>query len=146
MLFIRAAKLTETRITVDRVLWPHRWSPRRGQSSRRFYSYVDSRASGRTAAAADPRAVGGRAAGSAKVDPRGGISAARKWQPWAGPSRLLLKDLGIIEEQADALGLSAPLLRVCNEYYQKVAAAGRLEDECSVVYEILEAEIKAVAE
>ena len=61
----------------------------------------------------------------------------------AGPSKLLWKDLDIIEEQADALGLSAPLLRVCNQYYKKVAAAGRLEDECGVVFEILENEIKA---
>lgn len=88
--------------------------------------------------------AGSSAAGSTVFDMRAGIIAERKWQPCASPSRLLWKDLDIIEEQADALGLSAPLLRVCNQYYKKVAAAGRLEDECAVVYEILEAEIKAV--
>ena len=87
--------------------------------------------------------VGPSAAGSTVFDIRAGIIAERKWQPCAGPSKLLWKDLDIIEEQADALGLSAPLLRVCNQYYQKVAAAGRLEDECAVVFEILEGEIKA---
>lgn len=90
--------------------------------------------------------AGSSAAGSTVFQMRAGIIAERRWQPCASPSKLLLKDLDIIEEQADALGLSAPLLRVCNRYYKKVAAAGRLEDECAVVYEILEDEIKAAAE
>jgi 3-hydroxyisobutyrate dehydrogenase-like beta-hydroxyacid dehydrogenase len=87
--------------------------------------------------------VGPSAAGSTVFGMRAGIIAERKWQPCAGPSKLLWKDLDIVEEQADALGLSAPLLRICNQYYKKVAAADRLEDECSVVFEILEGEIKA---
>ncbi len=90
--------------------------------------------------------VGPSAAGSTVFGMRAGIIAERKWQPCAGPSKLLWKDLDIIEEQADALGLSAPLLRVCNQYYKKVAAADRLEDECAVVFEILEKEIKAATE
>lgn len=89
--------------------------------------------------------VGPSAAGSTVFGMRAGIIAERKWQPCAGPSKLLWKDLDIVEEQADALGLSAPLLRICNQYYKKVAAAGRLEDECSVVFEILEGEIEAAA-
>jgi 3-hydroxyisobutyrate dehydrogenase-like beta-hydroxyacid dehydrogenase len=87
--------------------------------------------------------VGSSAAGSTVFGIRAGIIAEREWQPCAGPSKLLWKDLDIIEEQADALGLSAPLLRVCNQYYKKVAAAGRLEDECAVVFEILESETSA---
>jgi len=90
--------------------------------------------------------VGPSAAGSTVFGMRAGIIAERKWQPCAGPAKLLWKDLDIVEEQADALGLSAPLLRICNQYYKKVAAAGRLEDECAVVFEILEGEIKAAAE
>ena len=90
--------------------------------------------------------VGPSAAGSIVFGMRAGIIAERRWQPCAGPSKLLWKDLDIVEEQADALGLSAPLLRICNQYYKKIAAAGRLEDECSVVFEILEDEIKAAAE
>lgn len=90
--------------------------------------------------------VGPSAAGSTVFGMRAGIIAERKWQPCAGPSKLLWKDLDIVEEQADALGLSAPLLRICNQYYKKVAAADRLEDECSVVFEILEGEITAAAE
>jgi 3-hydroxyisobutyrate dehydrogenase-like beta-hydroxyacid dehydrogenase len=86
--------------------------------------------------------VGASAAGSTVFGIRAGIIAERDWQPCAGPSKLLWKDLDIIEQQADVLGLSAPLLRVCNQYYKKVAAAGRLEDECGVVFEILENEIK----
>lgn len=85
--------------------------------------------------------VGPSAAGSTVFGMRAGIISERKWQPCAGPSKLLWKDLDIVEEQADALGLSAPLLRICNQYYKKVAAADRLEDECSVVFEILEGEI-----
>ena len=85
--------------------------------------------------------VGPSAAGSTVFGMRAGIIAERKWQPCAGPSKLLWKDLDIVEAQADALGLSAPLLRICNQYYKKVAAADRLEDECAVVYEILEQEI-----
>ncbi|MFP6835153.1 MAG: NAD(P)-dependent oxidoreductase [Pseudomonadales bacterium] len=87
--------------------------------------------------------VGASAAGSTVFGIRAGIIAERNWQPCAGPSKLLWKDLDIIEQQADVLGLSAPLLRVCNQYYKKVAAAGRLEDECGVVFEILENEINA---
>ena len=90
--------------------------------------------------------VGPSAAGSTVFGMRAGIIAERKWQPCAGPAKLLWKDLDIVEEQADALGLSAPLLRICNQYYKKVAAADRLEDECAVVFEILEDEIKAAAE
>ena len=89
--------------------------------------------------------VGPSAAGSTVFGMRSGLIKDRVWQPCAGPSKLLWKDLDIVEEQADALGLSAPLLRICNEYYKKIAKAGRLEDECAVVYEILEAETKAVA-
>ncbi len=90
--------------------------------------------------------VGPSAAGSTVFGMRAGIIAERKWQPCAGPSKLLWKDLDIVEEQADVLGLSAPLLRICNQYYKKVAAADRLEDECAVVFEILEDEITAATE
>jgi putative dehydrogenase len=90
--------------------------------------------------------VGPSAAGSTVFGMRAGIIKDRAWQPCAGPSKLLWKDLDIVEAQADALGLSAPLLRICNQYYKKVAAAGRLEDECAVVYEVLEGEIAKAAE
>jgi 3-hydroxyisobutyrate dehydrogenase-like beta-hydroxyacid dehydrogenase len=90
--------------------------------------------------------VGPSAAGSTVFNIRAGIIKDRAWQPCAGPSKLLWKDLDIVEEQADELGLSAPILRLCNDYYKKIEKAGRLEDECAVVYEILEAETKAAAE
>ncbi|MEK9831073.1 MAG: NAD(P)-dependent oxidoreductase [Rhodospirillaceae bacterium] len=90
--------------------------------------------------------VGPSAAGSTVFNMRSGIIKDRAWQPCAGPSKLLWKDLDIVEEQADALGLSAPLLRICNDYYKKIEKAGRLEDECAVVYEILEDEIAKAAE
>lgn len=90
--------------------------------------------------------VGPSAAGSPVFNLRSGIIKDRAWQPCAGPSKLLWKDLDIVEEQADELGLSAPILRLCNDYYKKIEKAGRLEDECAVVYEILEAETKAAAE
>lgn len=90
--------------------------------------------------------VGPSAAGSPVFNIRAGIIKDRAWQPCAGPSKLLWKDLDIVEKQADELGLSAPILRLCNDYYKKIEKAGRLEDECAVVYEILEAETKAAAE
>lgn len=90
--------------------------------------------------------VGPSAAGSTVFNIRSGIIKDRAWQPCAGPSKLLWKDLDIVEEQADELGLSAPILRLCNDYCKKIEKAGRLEDECAVVYEILEAETKAAAE
>jgi putative dehydrogenase len=90
--------------------------------------------------------VGPSAAGSTVFNMRSGIIKDRAWQPCAGPSKLLWKDLDIVEEQADALGLSAPLLRICNDYYKKIEKTGRLEDECAVVYEILEDEIAKAAE
>lgn len=90
--------------------------------------------------------VGPSAAGSTVFNMRAGIIKDRAWQPCAGPSKLLWKDLDIVEEQADELGLSAPILRLCNDYYKKIEKAGRLEDECAVVYEILEAETKAAVE
>lgn len=85
--------------------------------------------------------IGPSAAGSTVFNMRAPIVRDRKWQPCAGPSKLLWKDLDIVEEQADALDLPAPVLRACNALYKKVEAAGRLEDEVSVVYEIMEAEI-----
>ena len=88
--------------------------------------------------------VGPSAAGSTVFGMRAAIIAERKWQPCAGPSKLLWKDLDIVQEQADALGLSAPLLRICNEYYKKIEKADRLDDECAVVFEILEEEAKPV--
>lgn len=90
--------------------------------------------------------VGSSAAGSPVFNLRADIIKNRAWQPCAAPSKLLWKDLDIVEAQADALGLSSPILRLCNDYYKKIEKAGRLEDECAVVYEILEAETKAVAE
>jgi 3-hydroxyisobutyrate dehydrogenase-like beta-hydroxyacid dehydrogenase len=89
--------------------------------------------------------IGPSAAGSTVFGMRAGIIAERKWQPCAGPSKLLWKDLDIVEQQADALGLTAPMLRAANALYKKVAAADRLEDEVSVVFEILEDEIGQAA-
>lgn len=85
--------------------------------------------------------IGPSAAGSAMFNFRAPLIAERKWLPAPGPSKLLWKDLDIIQEQADALGLSAPILRVINQYYKKIEKAGRLDEECAVVYEILEREI-----
>lgn len=82
------------------------------------------------------------AAGSTVFGMRAGIIAERKWQPCAGPSKILWKDIDIVVEQAEVLGLSAPIARICDRYYKKIAAADRLEDECAVVYEFLEEETK----
>ena len=88
--------------------------------------------------------VGKSAAGSVVFNFRAPVIAERKWHPNAGPAKLLWKDLDIVEDEADLHGLPAPVLRAANVLYKKVAAAGRLEDEVSVVYEIMEAEQKAL--
>lgn len=90
--------------------------------------------------------IGPSAAGSFAFDMRAPIIAERKWQPCVGPAKLLHKDLAIVQDQADALGLTAPLLHTVNEQYQKVAEAGRLEDELSVLFEILEDEARKTAD
>src|SRR3546814_8429826 len=69
--------------------------------------------------------IGPSAAGSTVFNLRAAIVKDRKWQPCSGPSKLLWKDLDIVEEQADALGLPAPLLRACDALYKQVAAADR---------------------
>lgn len=83
------------------------------------------------------------AGGSVSFTTRAPIIAERKWRPNTSPAKLFWKDLPIIVEQADALGLSAPMARLCNEYYQKAERAGRLDDEASVIFEILEQEISS---
>lgn len=85
--------------------------------------------------------IGPSAGGSTTFNVRAPLIAERKWYPTSGPAKLFWKDLDIIKEQADALGLSAPMLRICNQYFTKVAKAGRLDEESAVVYEMLEQEI-----
>ncbi|MGE0253348.1 MAG: NAD(P)-dependent oxidoreductase [Alphaproteobacteria bacterium] len=84
-------------------------------------------------------AAGPSAGGSVVFNLRAPTIAERKWQPTAGPSKLLYKDLEIIEKQADALGLPAPFLRAANELYKQTAATGRLEDDVSCVYDFMTA-------
>ncbi|MSO80057.1 MAG: NAD(P)-dependent oxidoreductase [Alphaproteobacteria bacterium] len=86
--------------------------------------------------------VGPSAGGSMGFNFRVPVIAARKWQPPSAPARLLYKDLKIIEAQVEALGLAAPAARLATGLYRQIEAAGRLEDDLSVVYEILEAQTK----
>ncbi|MBM3560912.1 MAG: NAD(P)-dependent oxidoreductase, partial [Alphaproteobacteria bacterium] len=82
--------------------------------------------------------VGTSAGGSMGFPFRVPVMAARRWQPPTAPARLLYKDLKIIEAEVAALGLPAPYARLATALYREIEAAGRLEDDLSVVYEFLE--------
>lgn len=86
--------------------------------------------------------VGPSVGGSMGFPFRVPVMAARRWQPPTAPARLLYKDLKIIEAEVEARGLPAPYARLATALYREIEAAGRLEDDLSVVYEFLEAKPK----
>lgn len=91
----------------------------------------------------DPRqmiaAIGDSFAGSRVFDFRAPMMASRSYQPAPGPARIVWKDLQYIHAQSAALGLAGPLLETAMEWYRRMIEAGRSEDECAGVFEILAA-------
>ena len=90
----------------------------------------------------DPRPyweLGKSFAGSPVFDFRAPMMAARTYQPAPGPARIIWKDLQIIREQSEAMGLAAPTLRTALEWFGRMIEAGRGEDESAAIYEILAA-------
>lgn len=87
-------------------------------------------------------AIGNSFAGSRVFDFRAPILAARRYQPAPGPARIVWKDLNYIREHSAALGLAGPLLETALEWYGRMIDAGRGEDECAGVFEILAAATK----
>lgn len=84
-------------------------------------------------------AIGKSFAGSPVFDFRAPMMAARTYQPAPGPARIIWKDLQIIREQSEAMGLAAPTLRTALEWFGRMIEAGRGEDESAAIYEILAA-------
>ncbi len=89
----------------------------------------------------DPKAmieaIGQSFAGSPVFSFRAPIMAARTYQPAAGPARIMWKDLQYIREQSDALGLASPVLHTALDWYGRLIAEGRGEDEGAAIYELL---------
>jgi 3-hydroxyisobutyrate dehydrogenase-like beta-hydroxyacid dehydrogenase len=96
-----------------------------------------------TRAGLDPQdmigAIGPSFAGSRVFDFRAPMMAERRFQPAPGPAAIVWKDLGFIREEAERLGLAAPLLATALDWYGRMIAAGRGADECAGIVEILDA-------
>jgi 3-hydroxyisobutyrate dehydrogenase-like beta-hydroxyacid dehydrogenase len=65
--------------------------------------------------------------------------AQRKFRPAPGPAHILWKDLQFIREESDRLGLAAPLLKTQLEWFGKMIAQGKENDEVAAIFEQLEA-------
>ena len=85
-------------------------------------------------------AVTSSVATSTQFELRAPVMAARKWQPAPAPARLVEKDTRYIVEHAEALGVATPVARLTRNYYAKVAEMGLLEEELSIIYEVLESD------
>lgn len=95
-----------------------------------------------TSAGIDPKvlidAVGSSFAGTPVFNFRAPMMAERRYQPAPGPGRIMWKDLQFIRAQSDSLGLAGPLLDTTMQWFERLIAAGRGEDEGAAVYELLE--------
>ena len=83
--------------------------------------------------------IGPSFAGSRVFDFRAPLIAARRFLPAPGPARIIWKDLHYIREEVERLGLAAPLMATAIEWYGRMIADGRGEEECSGIFETLDA-------
>lgn len=84
------------------------------------------------------KVIGPSAGGSRVFEFRGPMIAQRKFKPAPGPAHILWKDLQLIQEQSSMLGLSAPILAAQMEWFGKMMAQGKRDDEVAAVFEMLE--------
>ena len=96
-----------------------------------------------TRAGLDPHdmiaAIGPSFAGSRVFDFRAPMIAERRFQPAPGPAAIVWKDLNYIRAEAATLGLAAPLLGTALHWFGRMIEAGRGQDECAAIFEVLEA-------
>jgi 3-hydroxyisobutyrate dehydrogenase len=85
------------------------------------------------------KVIGPSAGGSRVFDFRAPMIAQRKFRPAPGPAHILWKDLQFIREESDRLGLAAPLLKTQLEWFGKMIAQGKENDEVAAIFEQLEA-------
>ena len=83
------------------------------------------------------RTLGPSAGGSRVLDYRGPLMATRTYRPAMGTAAIILKDLKYIREHAQSIGAATPLTLTALDWFQRVIEAGRGDDECAAVYEIL---------
>jgi 3-hydroxyisobutyrate dehydrogenase-like beta-hydroxyacid dehydrogenase len=85
------------------------------------------------------KAIGPSFAGSPVFSSRAPLMTERRYQPAPGPASILLKDLAYIEAECARLGVEMPFLAPGLEWFKRMIAAGRGNDEIAGVYEMLEA-------
>lgn len=83
------------------------------------------------------KVMGPSAAGSRVFDFRAPMIAQRKFRPAPGPAHVLWKDLQLVKEESERLGLAAPILKTQLEWFGKMMDGGREDDECAAVFEVL---------
>ena len=83
------------------------------------------------------KAVRPSAGGSAVLDYRGPMIARRTYQPAAGPASVVMKDLTYIRDHARAIGAATPLVETALDWFKRMVEAGRAEDECAGIYEVI---------
>lgn len=84
------------------------------------------------------KVIGPSAAASRVFDFRAPMIAQRKFKPAPGPCHILWKDLQFIREESDRLGLAAPVLKTQLEWFGKMVAEGKEDDEVAAIFEVLE--------
>lgn len=85
------------------------------------------------------RVIGPSAGGSRVFDFRAPMIAQRKFKPAPGPAHILWKDLQFIRDESERHGLAAPVLNAQLEWFGKMIAQGKENDEVAAVFELLEA-------
>jgi L-threonate 2-dehydrogenase len=85
------------------------------------------------------KVIGPSAGGSRVFEFRAPMIAQRKFRPAPGPAHILWKDLQFIRDESERHGLAAPVLKAQLEWFGKMIAQGRENDEVAAIFELLEA-------
>jgi 3-hydroxyisobutyrate dehydrogenase-like beta-hydroxyacid dehydrogenase len=97
-----------------------------------------------TAAGLDPailfETVRDGAGGSVIFDKRGPLMVERAYRPATARVSMFIKDVGLVQELAEALGVATPVLDATLPLYKMAAAAGWADADAAALLEVLEAE------
>jgi 3-hydroxyisobutyrate dehydrogenase len=91
------------------------------------------------------KVIGPSAGGSRVFDFRAPMIAQRKFKPAPGPAHILWKDLQFIREESERLGLASPVLKTQLEWFGKMIAQGKENDEVAAIFEMLQAASRSPA-